>query len=110
MLEILEKQREFFKTNKTLDIKFRLVQLKKLKTQILAYYDQICEAFKKDLNKCEYDVVSTELGLVVNELNNTIKHLKHWAKPKRVMSSIINFPARSYKCFDPYGEIGRAHV
>ncbi len=103
MLEILEKQKKFFKTNTTLSVKFRLTQLKRLKTQLYAYHDRICKAFKKDLNKNEYDVVSTEIGLVMNEINTAIKHLKHWAKPKRVWSSIINFPAKAYKHYDPYG-------
>ena len=47
MLDILKKQREFFKTNSTLDVNFRLTQLKRLKAQIKIYYEQICEALKK---------------------------------------------------------------
>jgi len=105
MLDILKKQREFFKTNSTLDVNFRLTQLKRLKAQIKIYYEQICEAFVKDLNKHEYDVVSTELGLVMEELNYMIKHLKHLAKPKRVRTSIINFPSKGYKVYQPYGTV-----
>ena len=105
MLDILKKQREFFKTNSTLDINFRVTQLKRLKAQIKIYYEQICEAFVKDLNKHEYDVVSTELGLVMEELNYMIKHLKHLAKPKRVRTSIINFPSKGYKVYQPYGTV-----
>ena len=71
MLEVLAKQKDFFSTHTTLDVNFRLAQLRKLKSQIKVYYDQILKAFKQDLNKCEFDVVSTELGIVMNELNYT---------------------------------------
>lgn len=105
MLEIIKKQREFFKLHKTLDVGFRIRQLKKLRTQINVYHDQICEAFKIDLNKGEYDVVSTELGIVMNEINHTIRHLRRWAKPEKHLSSVINFPAKSYVYNDPYGVV-----
>ena len=103
MLEIIEKQKEFYNTKTTLDVNFRLLQLKRLKSQIRAYYDQICKAFKQDLNKNEFDVVSTELGLVMSELNFMIKNLKHLTKPKRVLTSLTNFPSKGYKIYDPYG-------
>jgi len=105
MLEILNKQKEYFNTGKTIDIDFRLAQLKKLKSQIEIYYDQICSAFAKDLNKLEFDVVSTELGLTMNELNYMLSHLKKLAKPQRVKTSFINFPAKGYKVHNPYGTV-----
>ncbi|MBQ9792969.1 MAG: aldehyde dehydrogenase family protein [Clostridia bacterium] len=105
MLEILEKQKEFFNSHATVDVNFRLAQLKKLKSQINVYYDQICSAFLKDLNKHEYDVVSTELGLVMKELNFMLRNLKRLAKPKRVCTSIINMPSKGYKVYQPYGTV-----
>lgn len=103
MLEIVKKQKEFFNTNTTKNVDFRLTQLKRLNSQLNAYYDQICKAFMLDLNKSEFDVVSTELGLTLKELNFMIKHLKHLAKPKKVITSVINFPSIGYKVYDPYG-------
>ncbi len=105
MLEILKQHKEFFNTNTTIDVSFRLTQLKRLKSQITIYYDQICNAFVKDLNKHEYDVVSTELGLVMKELNYMINNLHRLAKPKRVRTSIINMPSKGYKIYQPYGTV-----
>ena len=105
MLEILKQHKEFFNTNTTIDVNFRLTQLKRLKSQITIYYDQICNAFVKDLNKHEYDVVSTELGLVMKELNYMINNLHKLAKPKRVRTSIINMPSKGYKIYQPYGTV-----
>ena len=56
MENILNKQREFFKTSKTLDIKFRKEALLKLKESIFTNLEDLVKAFKEDYNKCEFDV------------------------------------------------------
>ena len=103
--KIVARQRKFFETNKTLDVNFRLLQLKRLRLQIKAYYDQICSAFRQDLNKLEFDVVLTELGIVMKELNYTISNLIRLAKPKKVRTSLANFPSKGYVLRDPYGVV-----
>lgn len=105
MLEILTKQKEFFLTNTTLDVDFRLSQLKKLKSQIKVYYDQLLKAFKQDLNKGEFDVVCTELSVVMSELNYMLRHLKGLARPKRVITNLINLFSTGYKIREPYGNV-----
>ena len=105
MFEILAKQKEFFLTNTTLDVNFRLAQLKKLKSQIQVYYDQILKAFKLDLNKGEFEVVVSELGVVMKELNYMLKHLKKLSRPKRVLTSITNLISSGYKISEPYGTV-----
>lgn len=103
--KVVARQRKFFETNKTLDVNFRLLQLKRLRLQIKAYYDQICSAFRQDLNKLEFDVVLTELGIVMKELNYTISNLIRLAKPKKVHTSLANFPSKGYVLRDPYGVV-----
>lgn len=103
--KVVARQRKFFETNKTLDVNFRLLQLKRLRLQIKAYYDQICSAFRQDLNKLEFDVVLTELGIVMKELNYTISNLIRLAKPKKVRTSLANFPSKGYVLRDPYGVV-----
>lgn len=103
MLNIIEKQKNYFNSHATLSVSFRVLQLKRLRLQIKAYYDQIITAFSKDLNKKEFDVVVTEIGLVMMEINFMIKHLKGFAKPKKVRTSILNFPSKGIKVREPYG-------
>lgn len=103
MQEVLEKQRKYFATKVTYDIGYRILQLKRLKLQIKAYYSQILSAFKLDLNKDDYDVVTTEIGPVMKELNYMIRHLKRFSKPQRKGASFINFGAKGYIMHDPYG-------
>ncbi len=103
--KVVARQRAFYSSNKTLDVNFRLLQLKRLRLQIKAYYDQICSAFRADLNKMEFDVVLTELGLVMKEINFMIANLAHLARPKKVCTSFANFPSKGYVLRDPYGVV-----
>ncbi|HPG92788.1 MAG TPA: aldehyde dehydrogenase [Clostridia bacterium] len=101
--DIVKNQREFFLTGETLDIDFRLTQLKKLRNSLIQNQTDIYNAFMADYHKCEFDVVSTELGMVISEIDFMLSHLKKLAKPKKVRSNLINFPSRGLLVFEPYG-------
>lgn len=101
--EVLEEQREFFKTNKTKDVNFRIEQLKKLKSIIKENEDGILEALKKDLNKSFFEGYESEIGIVYEEINYQIKHLRKWTRRKRVAGSIIYFKSNAYIYKEPYG-------
>ena len=48
---LVEKQRAYFKTGKTLSVDFRIEQLKKLKQIVIDNETRILEALHKDLRK-----------------------------------------------------------
>ena len=100
---ILIKQKEFYKSKKTLDVDFRIDKLKKLKIVLKNNENKILEALKKDLNKCYFEAYSTELGIVYEEINIMIKGLRKWSKRERKKSSIIYFPSKAYVYKEPYG-------
>ncbi len=103
--EIVKSQRDYFYEGETLDLHFRKEKLIALKNAIFDNLDELKEAFKKDYNKSDFDVLTTEVGLVVNEINYMIRHLKQLAKPKRVGTSLINFPSKGYLLKEPYGVV-----
>lgn len=105
MQGIIEKQRQFFRSDKTKSLKFRLLQLNKLKESLLKNYNDLVDAFKKDYNKCEFDMVSTEFSLVLKELNYMLKNLKRFAKPQKVKISLLNLGAKGYRIYEPYGVV-----
>ena len=74
--EKVQLQRDFFNTHKTYSIEFRRQALIKLKDLLIKYRPQFDEAFKKDYNKCKFDVLTTELLIVLEECKYMIKHLK----------------------------------
>ena len=101
----LQQQKAYFKSQQTKDISFRISVLKKLKEEIIVREHDIYEALKKDFNKSTFETFISEYGLVISELNLTLKNLKSWAKSKRVKSSMLTFPATDYIYKEPYGAV-----
>lgn len=101
--EVVEKQKEFFKTGKPIDINYRKKALIKLRDAVDKYEENILYALKLDLGKSEFEGYETELGIVKSELKNTIKNLEKWSKPKKVRASIMN-PFSDNRIYNqPYG-------
>ena len=101
--EIVNKQKEFFKSGKALDLNYRKKNLNKLKDSLDKYEDKILYALKLDLGKSEFEGYETELGIVKNELKKTIKNLEKWSKPKKIRASIMN-PFSTNRIYNqPYG-------
>ena len=101
---IVNKQREYFLSNETLDIKFRIDQLRKLKKALIDNEKLIIEALCKDLGRSEAEAYFCDFGSVILELNETIKGIKKWAKPENHFSGFICFPSIRTKVYKmPYG-------
>ncbi|MBB2478883.1 aldehyde dehydrogenase [Bacillus sp. APMAM] len=100
---LIEKQKAYFKTNETNDIPFRLNALQKLKSAIQTNEIELMNALKSDLNKSEFDSYSTEIGVVLEEIRFTLKHLKVWSKPKSVKTPLTHIGSKSFIYPEPYG-------
>ncbi|MFZ4520692.1 MAG: aldehyde dehydrogenase [Bacteroidales bacterium] len=101
-----EKQHGFFNTHKTKEIGFRIEQLKVLKKAILAYEERLYDALWKDLHKSKFEAYATEIGLVLTEIGEHIRHLRKWARPKRVFTNqMIHFWSTSRIYKEPYGQV-----
>ena len=100
---IVKKQREYFLSNETKSIGFRLKQLKKLKQSVENHIDDIYDALWEDLHKCKEEAFLTEISIVLNEINDHIKHLKKWARPKKVKTPVYLMPSKSFVMYEPYG-------
>ena len=105
MQNILNRQREFFKSGKTLPVKVRLEYLKKLKEVIKANEQEIFDAIYKDLGKSSTEAYMCEVGLSLDEISYFQKNLKKFAKDKTVFTPITNFHARSYIKSVPWGNV-----
>ena len=101
---IVEKQREFFRSGKTLDISWRIGQLKKLKDAVLSYEEEFEAALHEDLGRSRVEAYLCDVGPVIAEINETIRGLRRWAKPERHLSGLLCFPSISTKVYKmPYG-------
>jgi aldehyde dehydrogenase (NAD+) len=90
-----------YKTN----IEYRKETLIKLLDTIIIHEDEIIKALYDDFKKPAFEAVLTETSYVISELKDTIKNLSKWAKPKRVLPSLLNFPSTDYIYKDPYGKV-----
>lgn len=103
--EIVKKQRAFFETGKTKDLKFRVGALGRLYRAVCEEEERLLAALKKDLNKPAFEARSTETGMIKAEIGHLIKNLDRWTKPCRAGASFVSFPSsgRVYTC--PYGVV-----
>jgi aldehyde dehydrogenase (NAD+) len=102
---ILENQRKFFAEGKTLDVRYRLEVLKKLRKLIVQHEHEIIDAIWQDFHKPEFEVLATETRFVIKEINLAIRRLKRWAGKKYVRTPLVHFLAFSYITPQPYGQV-----
>ncbi|MEG0829314.1 MAG: aldehyde dehydrogenase [Anaerovoracaceae bacterium] len=103
--EIVRKQREFFQSGETLDIKKRKAGLLKLKESIKVMEQEILEGLKQDLGKSRIESYMSEVGMALEEITYMVKHIDRFAKDKRARTPLAQFSATSYKKPCPYGVV-----
>ncbi|MDG2396093.1 MAG: aldehyde dehydrogenase family protein [Flavobacteriaceae bacterium] len=101
--KIIESQKKLFSSQKTKSIYFRKKSLKKLLNNINSYEEKIYDSLNKDLKKHSFEAYLTEVYIIKKEIKLILKNLNNWGKPKRIKSSILNFPSKDYLIPEPYG-------
>ena len=103
IVDIITRQRQFFLTGVTKSINYRKEQLRKLRDLIIENEKAIYEALRTDFRKPVFESYLSENGYMVLEINQFVKKLKQWARPKRLPSNLLNFPSSSFLMHEPYG-------
>jgi aldehyde dehydrogenase (NAD+) len=104
MIDLINQQKTYFKTNQTKSYTFRRTQLIKLRDAMITYEDQLKKALFDDLHKSSFESYSTEIGFTLHSIRYTLKHLKRWMKPKKKKTPIFMFGTKSYTMNEPYGQ------
>nr|WP_315906581.1 aldehyde dehydrogenase [Priestia koreensis] len=100
---LVEKQKIFFRSGETRPLAFRVQALEKLGAVVRQNEARIIHALKKDLNKSEAEAYTTEIGILLEEINFTLKHLKKWMAPEKVKTAKTHIGSKGYKIAEPYG-------
>lgn len=100
---LLEKQRLFYRSGKTLSVEFRMKQLKKLYQKIVALENEIQTALYCDLGKSAFEGFMSEIGMVLSEISYMLRHTAKWSAPQKVSTPLAQFPSHSFKQPIPYG-------
>lgn len=101
--DLVQTQRAFFQSGATLPVGFRVEALKKLYNAVKESEKDICAALHSDLGKSEMESYMCEVGMALSEIRHNIKHVKKWAKGKKVRTPLAQFPSKSYQKPSPYG-------
>ncbi len=101
--QLVGNQRQYFRSNATLPVEFRVSQLEKLRDLLRSHEDELYEAIEKDFGKSKHHTQLTELFPLFEELEDAIKNVKKWAKPRRVPTNLLNQPGKSYIVPEPLG-------
>ena len=102
---ILENQKNFFRSGKTLSVEFRLEMLKKLYDTIKENKEEIANALQQDLGKSGFESFMCETGMVLSEITYMIKNTAKFAAKKKVATPLAQFPSASYQMAVPYGNV-----
>lgn len=102
---ILQKQKSFFKTHETKDIQFRISQLSKLKTLIIENESILYDAVYKDFGKSKFDTYTTEISLILKDIDFFISNCKKLSKPSLVKTNLSNQLGKSKIYYEPLGNI-----
>ena len=101
---IVRRQREFFRSGKTLDVEWRIAMLRKLKHAVMLYRAKILAALREDLGRDSVEAYFCDVGSVILEINETIRGLRRWARPEWHFSGLLCSPSTTTKVYKmPYG-------
>ena len=104
MHEIVEAQREFFRSGETLDIEWRITQLKALARAVLENEEMLKAALYEDLGKSPVEAYLCDIGPTIVEIDEILQGLRKWARSEVHFSGLMCFPStitRVHKM--PYG-------
>ncbi len=104
-IHLLEQQKQYLENKGPISVTQRITALNQLKQAIKKYESSLEEALKKDLGKPSFETYTTEIGFLYNSINHTIKHLKRWAKPKRVKADVAQLIGKAYVYPAAYGSV-----
>lgn len=101
--ELVEKQRAFYATGTTRNVKWRKQQLKAFNAGLKKWEKPLCDALWQDLHKSYEEAFMTELGLVYGEIGEAIRKVEKWAKRRRKGTPLTVMPSASYIVREPLG-------
>ena len=101
--DIFESHRETALRLRTSTAAERIAKLKRLKDAMFANQDAIREAGHADFRKPAVEVDATEILPVIAEINDAVRHLKKWMKPRNVMPTRMMLGTKAWVQHEPKG-------
>jgi len=103
MEKLVKSQLDYFNTNITKSVTFRIEKLNKLYNLLVSNEKLLEEAILKDYGKSPFETFQTEFAAVYEEIKIAIRDLDQWSAIKPVATNSRNEPATSYLIPEPLG-------
>lgn len=100
---LIQEQRTFFRSGKTLSEESRRMRLDLLRQAIEQNEEKILAALNKDLGKGEAEAYVSEIAYVLGEIRFAEKYLEYWIRPSKMRTPMSVMPAKSTIEMMPYG-------
>ena len=100
---IRERQRAYFHSGATLDVKVRRENLKLFEKAVHKWEKPLCDALWKDLHKSYEEAYLTEVSILLGEIRTHIRKVNSWARPQRKATPLKLFPSSSKIISEPLG-------
>jgi aldehyde dehydrogenase (NAD+) len=104
-LEQVEKLRQAYGMGRTRSYEWRVSQLKALKNFLIEREKEIDEALWKDLRKGHFESVLSEQGVVIGEIDFTLKHLSSWMQSSSASTPLVDQPGHCLIYPQPLGVV-----
>lgn len=105
MEQLIRKQKAYFEKGKTKNISWRIGALQTLRRVITSHQQEIEDALRADLGKSGMEGYMCETGMVLSELTYMIRHLRGFARERKVPTPLAQFHSRSFTSPEPYGVV-----
>lgn len=102
---LVESQRAYFSTGRTLSKAFRREKLKALYEAITVYEERLLAALEEDLGKSSFESYTMELAAVREELRFALSRVGGWMRQQKVKSPRVYFPSKSTVYKEPLGVV-----
>ncbi|GAB4074090.1 aldehyde dehydrogenase [Barrientosiimonas marina] len=79
--------------------------LKRLKQMLIEQEDVFLQSLQADLHKSAVEAYTSELAVVLNEIDYVLAHLKRWLKPDRSYHVKLGFIEKIESVRQPYGTV-----
>lgn len=101
--DLVASQRAYFYSRATRELDFRRSQLERLHRALRQHEAALLRAVADDFGKSAFDAYTTELMLILHDIEMALRSLPRWASKRRVKTNLVNQPGRSHVIAEPLG-------
>ena len=101
----VQRMRDGFDSGRTRPIAWRRAQLTALRRLLVENQGALRDALHSDLRKSPTESDLTEIGILVREIDHTLRHLGRWLRPRRVSVPLVLLPSTARIVREPLGVV-----